>query len=405
MMANESIPELADEIEFSQLKENSYILSNTLHRHYVKINQDTYNLLILIDGKTTLSEICAIFNLKYRKDINTKIITELLQNTLAQYGVLKGFDESIKPYQKPPYLKLSVQVVNEKILSKVVKFFYFLFAKWVAIILIVISFSFIGISLFLNFNLYQSFNIAESVLFMILLMTISLVFHELGHATATSYFGVKYGGIGVGFYLLSPVFYADVTDVWRLPKIKRIVVNFAGVYFELLYCALVLLVGFIIHNNSIIIISITIFVRTLFNLNPFLRSDGYWILSDLMGMPNLMNHSSKRIKEALTLIKGTRIKWNKTDSFLFFYGMINYISIGAFLYYILLMNPNSILLFPERLVNIITDVVNGKYMISFETYFQLLIPLTFIILAFRVIKSFIQRLLRRILLKKRGLPD
>src|SRR5258708_37446 len=111
MIINESVPDLVDEIEFRQLSENIYILSNSKHRHYVRINLDTYNLLLLIDGKKTVSEICTSFNQKYQKEVSAKMLIELLQNTLAQYGVLKGFDDSIKPYQKPSYLNLSVKVV------------------------------------------------------------------------------------------------------------------------------------------------------------------------------------------------------------------------------------------------------------------------------------------------------
>jgi putative peptide zinc metalloprotease protein len=398
MIANESIPELAEGVAFSQLTKNSYLLSNSLHKHYVRINQDTYNLLSLIDGKTTLSEICTAFNQKYQKDISAKTVTELLQSKLAGYGVLKGFEGSIKPYQKPSYLKLSVKVIDEKAIAKIVRFFYFLFFKWVAVLITVASLCLIGSLLYLNFNLYQSFNLADSLLYMVLLMTASLMFHEIGHATSTSYFGAKYGGIGIGFYLLSPVFYADVTDVWRLPKTQRIIVNLAGVYFEMIFCTAILLVGVITHNNSIIIVSITIFIHTLFNLNPFLRSDGYWILSDLIGMPNLLNHSLKRIKDAVALFKGVPINWSKADWFLFLYGMINYICMGVFLYYVLLVNPDTILLFPARVTGIVTDMTHGKYTVSFETYLQLLISLTFFILAFRVIKPLVTKIFRRIFL-------
>lgn len=396
MIRNDSVPALADEIEFSKLNTNSYLVSNSLHRHYVKINADTYNLLLLIDGNKTASEICTTFNQHYQKDISVEILIELLQNKLAQYGVLKGFDESIKAYQKPAYLKLSVMVFNEKTLANVIKFFYFLFYKWVAIPLVVVSLVVIGSFLYLNFNLYQSFNLRDSILYLILLMTASLAWHEIGHATSTRYFGAKHGGIGIGFYLLSPVFYADVTDVWRLQKAQRIVVNLAGVYFEMIFCTIVLLLGLFVQSNSIIIVSITIFIRTLFNLNPFLRSDGYWILSDLIGMPNLMLHSFHKVKEALTWPKTNQKKWKVVDVFLFVYGMINYLCITAFLYYVLLLNPNSIVSFPGRVFTIITSMINGNYTISFEDYFELLIPVTFFFLAFQFLKPIAVKMMRRL---------
>lgn len=396
MIVNESVLALADEVEFNQLNTNVYLVSNSLHKHYVKINVDTYNLLLLIDGKKTASEICATFNQQYQKDISVKILTELVQNKLALYGVLKGFDESIKAYQKPAYLKLSVMVFNEKTLANVIKFFYFLFHKWVAIPLVAVSVVLIGSFLYLNINLYQSFNLRDSILYLILLMTASLALHEIGHATSTRYFGARHGGIGVGFYLLSPVFYADVTDVWRLRMTQRIVVNLAGVYFETIFCTVVLLIGFFAQSNSIIIVSITIFIRTLFNLNPFLRSDGYWILSDLTGMPNLMHHAFRKVRDVFTWSKPTSTKWKSVDAFLFIYGMINYLCIGAFLYYVLVMNPNSIALFPDRMVKIFTNMINGNYTISFEDYFELIIPVTFFFLAFQFLKPISVKVMKRL---------
>ena len=60
----------------------------------------------------------------------------------------------------------------------------------------------------------------------------SSFFHELGHASACKYFGVRHGGIGFGLYLNFPVLYTDVTEVWKLKRGERCVVNLAGVYFQ-----------------------------------------------------------------------------------------------------------------------------------------------------------------------------
>lgn len=60
----------------------------------------------------------------------------------------------------------------------------------------------------------------------------SSFFHELGHASACKFFGVRHGGIGFGLYLNFPVLYTDVTEVWKLKRGERCVVNLAGVYFQ-----------------------------------------------------------------------------------------------------------------------------------------------------------------------------
>ena len=85
--------------------------------------------------------------------------------------------------------------------------------------------------LFNNIDLYRNFDLSKSIKYFFVIKFFSTTLHEIGHATATSFFGASHGGIGGGFYLFSPVYFADVTDIWRLKKWQRIVVNVAGVYF------------------------------------------------------------------------------------------------------------------------------------------------------------------------------
>ena len=290
------IPVLSDNLDYNRLTENEYILSNANHKHYLKINKDVYNLLNLIDGVKNLKEISIEYQLKYSKSISVEEIQILLFERLSIFGILKGFDEKIKKYKSPSYLKLGFIIINEKILSKIVKNFYFLFKKRVAFFVILISITFISTILYFNFDLYKSFNLQKSLLYYLIITILSVTFHEIGHATSASYFGAKHGGVGFGFYLFTPVFYADVTDIWRLSKNKRIIVNISGIYFEVVFCSIMTLIGCILNNHALLIIMIIVCLKTLFNLNPFFRSDGYWVLSDLTNKPNLFYHSSEKIK-------------------------------------------------------------------------------------------------------------
>lgn len=119
----------------------------------------------------------------------------------------------------------------------------------------------------------------------------SSFFHELGHASACKYFGVRHGGIGFGLYLNFPVLYTDVTEVWKLDRTQRCVVNLAGVYFQS-YWLIILLSVFLLTGNDIVRYLILVmnlgFVMT---LNPFFKFDGYWLASDLLGVPNLRQRS------------------------------------------------------------------------------------------------------------------
>lgn len=133
-------------------------------------------------------------------------------------------------------------------------------------------------------------------------MLTSSLFHELGHASACKYYGLKHGGIGFGLYLNFPVFYTDVTEVWTLNRKERCVVNIAGVYFQS-YWLIALLVIFLLTGNEILRYLILIMnLGFLMTLNPFFKFDGYWIASDILGVPNLrarslelLSYWSKRI--------------------------------------------------------------------------------------------------------------
>lgn len=127
----------------------------------------------------------------------------------------------------------------------------------------------------------------------------SSLFHELGHASACKHFEIDHGGIGFGIYMNFPVFYTDVSNTWKLPRKQRIVVNFSGIYFQLIYLIPLFIIYFLTYDNIVKYFLFTINLNFLITLNPFLKFDGYWVTSDLLGVPNLR----ERTRELLTYAK------------------------------------------------------------------------------------------------------
>ncbi len=389
-------PTLSRNIVFNKLREGEYILANQKHRHYLKINEDTYNLLSLITGNRNLLEIQKSFNDTYGKQIGIEQLENLLFKKLSKYGVLKGNEENIKPYEKPTYLKLSFIIFNEQLVSKVVKYFGFLFKPKVALFLIISCVLATSILGFLNFDAYKSFNLQESLVYFFIIMAVSVTFHEVGHASSAHFFGAKHGGIGGGFYLFTPVYYADVTDIWRLSKWQRIVVNLSGMYFELIFCTLVSLIGYFTNNFVLTVLAIIVCGNTLFNLNPFFRSDGYWVLSDLTNKPNLLHHSFDRVNDIYRIIKGKKVKWSKIDMLFFIYGLTSYGFIVLFLYYVLFQNPNSILNFPTNAIEFLKSIFDKSQEVTLAKYGELIIPLIFYYLLFNILKVIIKKGIEKI---------
>jgi putative peptide zinc metalloprotease protein len=122
------------------------------------------------------------------------------------------------------------------------------------------------------------------------LFVISCLVHELGHAGACVRFGVRPGPIGVALYLMFPVFYTDVTRIWRLRRWQRVVVDGAGSHVQCLCGAGYVLAYAHTKEAAFFVATNLIVVTTLLNMNPLFRFDGYWLLSDALGVSGLMRH-------------------------------------------------------------------------------------------------------------------
>lgn len=129
----------------------------------------------------------------------------------------------------------------------------------------------------------------------------SVLFHELGHLSACSFLGCPHGEIRFGVYLVFPVFYANVTAAWRLRRRDRVIVDLGGMYFQLLLT----IPAFAWYGATRDALAWFLFLELdgmiLWCLNPFLRFDGYWICSDLLGVPNLRSRARRMLA---TLVLG-----------------------------------------------------------------------------------------------------
>lgn len=134
-------------------------------------------------------------------------------------------------------------------------------------------------------------------------MLTSSFFHELGHASACKHFGLKHGGVGFGLYLNFPVLYTDVTEIWRLNRKKRCVVNVAGVYFQCYLLVILLSLFYLTGHDMVRYLILIINLGFLMTLNPFFKFDGYWIASDLLGVPNLRTRSLELVGYWLNRIR------------------------------------------------------------------------------------------------------
>lgn len=115
------------------------------------------------------------------------------------------------------------------------------------------------------------------------------VFHELGHVSALRREGVRHGAIGVALYVVFPVFFADVTHAHRLTRGQRVRVDLGGMYFDCV-STLALFAAFWATAQPILLLGIVLtLLGMLAEFTPFLRFDGYYLLADLVGVPEPMS--------------------------------------------------------------------------------------------------------------------
>src|SRR3954447_6652264 len=114
--------------------------------------------------------------------------------------------------------------------------------------------------------------------------------HEFGHITACRYGGARPGNVGVGLYIVWPAFYSDVTDSYRLDRVGRLRTDLGGVYFDAVVMAALGLVYLRTGEPWLFIALIGMHVETAWQFLPSIRLDGYYILADLVGVPDLFGY-------------------------------------------------------------------------------------------------------------------
>ncbi|MHC4592939.1 MAG: efflux RND transporter periplasmic adaptor subunit, partial [Planctomycetota bacterium] len=127
------------------------------------------------------------------------------------------------------------------------------------------------------------------------------VCHEFGHAFAAKNQGAEVHRMGIMFLIFMPVLYVDTTSVWAVPrKWPKVLVGTAGMMAELFIASFALFAWLSVEPGPLrVILYNMIFIASvstiLFNGNPLLRYDAYYILADLIEIPNLRHRSTQYI--------------------------------------------------------------------------------------------------------------
>lgn len=233
-------------------------------------------------------------NDKHNIQLTDKDVIEIKKN-IDIFLVKKGTSKLYKVIKIFNPSKISMPKLLLGIFSERFFYIYFLF------FFITNSFIFFKTSS-INQNTTTNENVIISIVFFFVLFL-----HELGHSLSAKKFNVDVQEIGFGFYYFFPVFYVDLNESWKLKKEKRIIINLSGIYIQLIIGMILGIFISLLNENKLLILIFHINLNVIIlNFNPFLKFDGYWIISDFFQDNNLLKTSNNLLKGKLN--KSTKFK-------------------------------------------------------------------------------------------------
>jgi putative peptide zinc metalloprotease protein len=286
--------ELIGEYEGSGFKEAPYIARRG-DGQTIQLTQLLHLVAEHCDGQRDMREIAARVSEAFGRKVSAGNVEFLVEQKLRPLGVLAEPDGSSPELDKPQQLlalKFRTALVPERYTNVVTTLFKPLFLPPVVLAVVaglialdVWVFGIHGIGAGVRAAVYQPW----LLLVFFGAVVVATAFHEIGHATACAYGGARPGVLGAGVYVVWPVFYCDVTDAYRLGKAGRLRTDMGGIYFNAIFALATAGLYAVTGFEPLLLIIVLQNFAILQQLMPLLRLDGYYIVSDLTGVPDILN--------------------------------------------------------------------------------------------------------------------
>jgi putative peptide zinc metalloprotease protein len=268
----------------------------------VQLGPLMYGLLEGADGNRGNGELAAALTERLGRRFDEEHVVRLAEK-LADQGLLAGTEHKAPPRRNPLLaLRWKVLVTNPDVTRRLTAPFTVLFRPW---LMVPILAAFVTVCWFVFFHkgvasaTAQAFHSPGLLLLVFVLAVVSAGFHEIGHAAACRYGGARPAGMGMGLYLVWPAFYTDVTDSYRLPKRSRLRVDLGGLYFNAVVADVTLALWLLWRVDALLLLIAVQLLEMVKQLSPMIRADGYHILSDATGIPDLFSHMGPTLRRLL----------------------------------------------------------------------------------------------------------
>jgi putative peptide zinc metalloprotease protein len=304
--AADRVPRIVEGVELigkyrdSGFKETPY-LARRSDGQVIQLSRLLFAVAEKIDGRRPIGRIAPEVGRGQDRALSPENVEFLIVNKLVPLGIasLDGVPgPRLKRFDPMLALKFKMAVVPEGLVQAVATVFKPLFFPPV-VVAILLSLVALDVWVFFAHGIAQSFRELllhpTTMLVVMGLIVLSAAFHECGHATACRYGGARPGVIGAGIYIVWPAFYSDVTDAYRLGKGARLRTDLGGVYFNVVFMLAVAGLYFLTHFEPLLILVFAQHLEIAHQFLPFLRLDGYYVVADITGVPDLFG----RIKPIL----------------------------------------------------------------------------------------------------------
>jgi len=305
-----------------------WVVKDPVGLNYFRFHEEEFAILNMLDGQVSLDEIKDRFEAEFPPQ---KITLEELQQFLGtlHHSALVVADvagqgrqlRKRRDQRKRKELLAAVSNVlcirfkgfdPERVLNRLYPYFRWFFSPVTCVLcgllclsaltLVAVEFDVFRAKL-PEFN--QFFSIHNAFL-LALVLGCTKVLHEFGHGLSCKHFGGECHEMGVMILVLTPCLYCNVSDSWMLPnKWHRAAIGAAGIYVEVVLAAVCTFLWWfsapgIFHNLCLNVMFISSATTIIFNANPLLRYDCYYILADLMEIPNMRQKATTILSRKLS---------------------------------------------------------------------------------------------------------
>lgn len=378
-----------------------YILSYN-DRNFA-INYNTKILIDIVQGSDGSDELVENFREVLHRDLS---FDELELKLSKKFECI--LSDSKKEAQTRPFL-FKKEIIGKIRVAKIGRTLKSLFAFKLYYIVLAINLALLTAFLFTTGGEYltlEKVNLTTIVVVYVAIL-LSTLFHEFGHASACCYYNIPPGAIGVCVYLNMLVFYADVSNVWHLSRDKRVVVNLGGVYFQMILLIPIYIAYYITQSDFIAYLLLSFNLNFILVLNPFFKFDGYWILSDMLGVHNLrkkgieyLMYCIKRLFGKCGSEKPAFMYYSKATRYVsIVYSIVSILFIGfVLLYWMPVFTWHFVQNIPHWYQQVLFNISSGEVSWEFVSYLipQLLFMACIAITYFSIFKTFMMQLMANI---------